>query len=240
MKRHLTALALVLVLGATGGCAEYTTTGVPADGAGPGAEEAAHSEGLEGTSWVLESAAGEASGLGGFEVTASFLEGTMSGQAPVNRYSAEVELGEAGALGIGPVAATKMAGPAEAMEAEAAFFALLEEVTGYAERGETLELLAGSEAVLTFAADSAPAEQATGSTDEPATDPVGPDSDAVALAESLVGMPIEEAESAVEDAGFELRVLTVDGEGGPATSDFRSDRINVDVEDGEVTKATVG
>jgi hypothetical protein len=32
----------------------------------------------------------------------------------------------------------------------------------------------------------------------------------------------------------------VDGEAGPATSDFRTDRINLVVVDDEVTQATVG
>ena len=32
MRRHAAALAMVLALGATAGCAELTTTGEPADG----------------------------------------------------------------------------------------------------------------------------------------------------------------------------------------------------------------
>lgn len=240
MKRPLTALALVLALGMSlSGCAEYTTTGVPSEetAAAEQVQEGAHGEGtLEGTSWVLTAASGEAqAALDGFEVTASFLEGTMSGQAPVNRYSAEVEMAGPGALTVGPVAATKMAGPPEAMAAEAAYFELLAEVTGYAEQGESLQLLAGAEPVLTFGPD-----EAASAAEEPATDPMGPDAAVVALAETLVGMPLEEAEAAVEEAGYTVRVLSVDGEAGPATSDFRTDRINLVVVDDEVTQATVG
>jgi heat shock protein HslJ len=238
MKRPLTVLLLALALATTAGCADLTTTGVPSEETGAAAEqaEAGHSEGtLEGTSWVLTEAGGEAqAALEGFEVTASFLEGTLSGQAPVNRYSAEVEMGAAGELTVGPVAATKMAGPPEAMEAEAAYFALLAEVTGYAEQGESLQLLAGAEPVLTFAPDAAV------SIEEPGTDPMGPDAAVVALAETLVGMPLDEAEAAIEEAGYTARVLSVDGEGGPATTDFRTDRINLVVVDDEVTQATVG
>lgn len=46
MKRHAAALALVLAIGSTAGCAELTTTGVPADGesAEAGAMDAGHGE----------------------------------------------------------------------------------------------------------------------------------------------------------------------------------------------------
>ncbi|MCU0300626.1 MAG: META domain-containing protein [Candidatus Nanopelagicales bacterium] len=235
MKRHLTALALVVALGATGGCAEYTTTGLPAEEAGvDSAEEVAHGgEALEGTSWTLDSAAGDAAALGDFAITASFLEGTMSGQAPVNRYTAEVELGEGGELAIGPVAATKMAGPEDAMAAEATYFALLEGVTGYAQQGEMLELLNGSQAILTFVAAGA-------ATQEPTTDPMDPSAEAEQVAGDVVGMSLAQAEAAAAAAGLEIRVASVDGDNRPLTSDFRPDRITVVIVDDVITEATVG
>ena len=52
MKGHAAALALVLAIGSTAGCAELTTTGVPADGSS--AESGAMTEGHGGSSPEVE------------------------------------------------------------------------------------------------------------------------------------------------------------------------------------------
>lgn len=239
MKRPLTALALVLALGMSlSGCAEYTTTGVPTEetaAAEPATESLAPDQDpLVGTSWALESSTVE--GLAAFPITASFTEGIMTGQGPVNSYTAPYEVQADTEIEIGPVATTKMAGDPEAMQAEAEFLQLLDEVSGFVVSDVQLQLIADSEPVLVFGpAEATPA--ADGSGEEPATDA---EAAVVALAETLVGMPLAEAEAAVEEAGYTVRVLSVDGEAGPATSDFRTDRINLVVVDDEVTQATVG
>lgn len=61
-----------------------------------------------------------------------------------------------------------------------------------------------------------------------------------AFAETVVGMTTEEAQAAVEDAGYAYREVEIDGQPQAVTLDYRLDRVNVSVEDGVVTDATVG
>jgi hypothetical protein len=61
-----------------------------------------------------------------------------------------------------------------------------------------------------------------------------------AFAGTLVGMPVAQAEAATTEAGYVFRVVSVDGEAGPVTMDYREDRINVDVEDDTVVRVTIG
>lgn len=91
MRRHATAVALLLVVGSISGCAEYTTTGVPADSAtleGVAESIAPRSDPLIGTSWTLASTSDPTLDLAGLPITAMFGEGLLSGQAPVNTYRA--------------------------------------------------------------------------------------------------------------------------------------------------------
>jgi hypothetical protein len=55
------------------------------------------------------------------------------------------------------------------------------------------------------------------------------------LADGLVGLTESEATAAAEACGWILRVVRRDGEDLPATRDFRPNRVNVEVTDGEVT-----
>ncbi len=57
---------------------------------------------------------------------------------------------------------------------------------------------------------------------------------------SLEGMSQSAAEQAVAAAGFTTRIVSVDGVGRPVTMDYRSDRINLEIVGGKVTKATAG
>ena len=50
-----------------------------------------------------------------------------------------------------------------------------------------------------------------------------------------MGLTEDEATAAAEACGWILRVVRRDGEDLPATLDFRPNRVNVEVTDGEVT-----
>lgn len=76
-------------------------------------------------------------------------DGAASGVGGVNRYSAQIEI-SGGRVAFGPTAATKMAGPPEAMELESTFFTRLGEVSTFAVDGDTLRLWAGDNEALTF------------------------------------------------------------------------------------------
>lgn len=229
MRRPAAAsLALLLAVGLLSACADYTTTGVPEDenpaGEGLGASLAPVTDQLSGTSWTLRSSSAAAVDLGTFDITASFADAVMSGQAPVNRYTAGYTV-DGEEFTLGPIATTRMAGPKADMAAEAAYLALLGTVTGFHVDGSELDLLAGEEPVLEYEARD-PMTDALQSTQE--------------FADTLVGMSTAQAKKAAEKAGYTFRVVEVDGVPKAATADLRVDRINVAVEDGEVTSATAG
>ena len=231
MKRFASALALVLALGGTAGCADYTTTGVPAEEGNEvtevGESLAPGVDPLVGTSWTLTSAESTVADLATFPITATFEEGVLSGQAPVNSYTASYEVEADTEIQIGPIAATKMAGPAAAMAAEGAYFTLLEQVTGFVVSSEELQLIAEGEPILVYA----PAEEET---EDPAA------AEAEALATTLIGMSAEEAEEAVTEAGLTYRVIAEDGVYNAVTSDYNPSRINVEITSGTITTASVG
>ena len=52
----------------------------------------------------------------------------------------------------------------------------------------------------------------------------------------LVGLTEDEAAEAAEALGWEVRVANLDGEDQALTMDLRPNRVNVAVEDGEVTE----
>jgi hypothetical protein len=58
--------------------------------------------------------------------------------------------------------------------------------------------------------------------------------------QSVVGMTEAEASSAAASAGRECRVMSRDGQSMTVTLDYRPDRVNLVVEGGVVTDATVG
>ncbi len=57
---------------------------------------------------------------------------------------------------------------------------------------------------------------------------------------TVVGSSEADAREAIVAAGCVMRVATRDGVSHPLTMDFRSNRINVAVDDGVVTAASVG
>ncbi len=104
-----------------------------------------------GTQWDLVWASDQAITWSDFLVTLGFQEGRAGGKAPVNRYFGMCADGPEGGLALGPFGMTMMAGPPEAMEAEAAYLRLLEEARGI-ELGEgRLRLVdAAGEALLEY------------------------------------------------------------------------------------------
>lgn len=76
-------------------------------------------------------------------------DGSASGVGGVNRFRTQLEIFD-GRLSFGPAAATKMAGPPEAMELESTYLTRLGAVSTYAVEGNTLRLWAGDNEALTF------------------------------------------------------------------------------------------
>lgn len=140
-------LAAAAAASVLAGCGDDDTGGAP-PGGGP----------LEGR-WELSRYAVEGtltSPGAGITADASFGDGRLGGRAPVNGYSATYRAGEDGALEIGAIAATQMAGPPAAMAAEDAFLAGLEATTSYRSDGRALTLYAADGAeTLVFARDEA-------------------------------------------------------------------------------------
>ncbi|HEX6888657.1 MAG TPA: META domain-containing protein [Candidatus Nanopelagicales bacterium] len=83
--------------------------------------------------------------------TITFEGEQVGGQAPVNSWSAGYTANDDGAMELGPIAATLMAGPEAAMAAEAAYLAALDAVDGYtAVAAGELYLFTGKDNVLVY------------------------------------------------------------------------------------------
>lgn len=230
--RPAAALALLLAIGTMTGCAEYTTTGVPREEAeveGVAESLAPQVDPLVGTSWELSSSSAGSVDLATFGITAEFSSGSMSGRAPVNSYNTTYQV-QGNGLTLGPIASTKMAGEPAAMQAEGAFFALLSTVTAFEQNSEELVLLAEEAPVLVF-------EPAAPEAEDPMDEQAAATQE---FADTLVGKPADEAQAAAVAAGYTYRVLSEDGQDNAVTADYRPDRINVEIEDGTVTRATAG
>jgi outer membrane lipoprotein SlyB len=60
------------------------------------------------------------------------------------------------------------------------------------------------------------------------------------MVSALVGLSESEAAAMAKDKGWELRVVSRDGEDFMVTQDYKTDRVNITVKSGKVTKASVG
>ena len=83
---------------------------------------------LEGSTWHLERGVAIPPGT---TISARFVDGTVSGQAGINRYRADYRLDD-GNLELGPAATTLMAGDPAGMRAEHDFLQLLGAIDGFA------------------------------------------------------------------------------------------------------------
>ena len=110
-----------------------------------------------GTQWDLVSAADESVDWSAFLVTLGFQDERAGGKAPVNRYFGMCAAQPGGGLLLGPFGMTMMAGPPEAMSAEASYVRLLEQVRAFRLADERLVLLdADQAAVLEYIASADP------------------------------------------------------------------------------------
>lgn len=101
-------------------------------------------------SWILVAIDGTPVPEVGKTPTLNILEdGSAAGVGGVNRFNTQIEMQD-GNLSFGPAAATKMAGPPEAMELESTYMARLDAVSSFEVDGTTLRLWAGDNETLTF------------------------------------------------------------------------------------------
>jgi heat shock protein HslJ len=107
---------------------------------------------LEGTNWRLAEINGEMP-LANTEVTLSFNEGILGGNAGCNSYGGDYVVGPGGALQIGDVFRTLMAclEPDGVMEQEEAYLSTLERGNSYVIDGDTLIIMdAAGVSILIF------------------------------------------------------------------------------------------
>ena len=95
---------------------------------------------LDGTSWKLTAWTEPAPIPASVTITAEFTDGRVAGTSGVNRYNGSVESGADGSFAIDHPVSTMMAGPEDAMKAEATYLRLLEGASSYAIDGDTLVL----------------------------------------------------------------------------------------------------
>jgi heat shock protein HslJ len=233
-----TALVLVLAAGMLAACAQSADPGAsPSSGAPiPDGDQATSSDMVRpvggdlrvGQTWHLVGTS--LSSLQMPEgITVTFEDDRVGGPGPVNGWSAGYTASADGSLELGPIASTLMAGPDEAMRAEEAYFALLEEVDGYTTVGAgELYLFDGEANTLVY------------SVNPPVEDPMAISDATQALAVEVVGMTEAKAQSTIEGAGHTFRVGARDGEQFALTEDYSTTRITVTVEDGTVTEAVIG
>lgn len=95
---------------------------------------------LDGTSWRLTAWTVSSLYPGDFSITAVFSDGRISGGSGVNTYSGAYQAQSDGALEVGELASTLMAGPEPAMRAETVYVTLLREARSFVLSEGTLTL----------------------------------------------------------------------------------------------------
>ena len=105
---------------------------------------------LEGTPWKLAAWSVSSLDPAGFEITADFADGRISGRSAVNSYGGDCSASADGSFSVGPVAMTEMAGEPAAMQAESLYHALLAQSRHWRIAGSQLVLSADSQDLLVF------------------------------------------------------------------------------------------
>ena len=106
------------------------------------------------TEWTLVELDGEPVEIAADELAPGLVldleEARATGSGGVNRLTGHFAL-SGDELRFGPLTTTRMAGPGDALQREAAFLVALERVTSYSLDGRTLTLLADDNVVVTLA-----------------------------------------------------------------------------------------
>jgi heat shock protein HslJ len=95
---------------------------------------------LDGSAWSLTGWAERKVDPVPFRITMRFADDRVSGRSGVNSFAGAYTRGPATAFAVGDLATTEMAGPPEAMQAEATFRSLLARVRTYRREGGLLIL----------------------------------------------------------------------------------------------------
>ena len=120
---------------------------------GSGASGPTGGDGLDGSWSFIGAGAAGPTGLtdpSSAPVTLEIAAASASGSAGVNRYMSTITANAEGALAFGPIGSTMMAGPPAAMDAEQAYLAALETVTGYRVTGNELFLYSQDNEILWY------------------------------------------------------------------------------------------
>jgi heat shock protein HslJ len=117
---------------------------------GCGGEATMDPASLEGVEWGLTDSSATSADLTAAGITATFDGTTVAGFSGVNQYSGPYTAKDDGALEIGELAGTMMAGPENLMGAEQAYIALLRGCDGWAVDGDRLTLSTGGETSLVY------------------------------------------------------------------------------------------
>ena len=109
---------------------------------------------LEGTRWKLAAWSAAALDPAGYDITAAFAGGRISGRAAVNTYGGGYSADAAGAFAVRALAQTEMAGSPDAMQAESLYLGLLPQARRWRlEKARLVLANASGQDLLTFTAD---------------------------------------------------------------------------------------
>lgn len=95
---------------------------------------------LDGTEWRLAEWSVSSASATDFEITLTFDDGIVGGQAPVNSYGGPYDARPDGTFRADSISSTLMAGEERANSVEAAYLSLLQQVRRYAVDGDELTL----------------------------------------------------------------------------------------------------
>jgi len=157
LARHAIAAlvaAALLPLPLLSGCSWQGSSQGSAQGAADGAPLVATDAQLVGTRWTctelegteLPEGAPPSLAFDGGDAPGAI---SVAGHSGVNRFGGSATIAD-GTLSFGALMSTRMAGPPERMQLEAAYLAMLQSVDGASIVGDTLTLSAGGRRVATF------------------------------------------------------------------------------------------